>query len=234
MTAYRILIVEDEVLIADMLARYLEKQGYGIAGIAISYEEAEQLYLEEQPDLVLIDIRLYGSQTGIDLAHFIQSQDQPRPFIYLTSQLDRRYIDLAKATFPAAYLSKPIQKESLYATIEMVRHRQESSFPTTSLITISDGETNHNIPIDSIIYLHTEHVYTTLHLTGGRQILTRRPLSELLEQLPAAEFLQTHRSFAVQRKHVQQWDKHQVYVPDRAIPLSRSRRSLVLAALKRR
>jgi DNA-binding response OmpR family regulator len=88
----QILIVEDEILIADTIERYLTRQGYWVMGSAISCEEAETLYLRQTPDLALLDIRLSGSRTGIDFAHFIRKQARPAPFIYLTSQLDRRSI----------------------------------------------------------------------------------------------------------------------------------------------
>jgi len=113
MKNYKILIVEDEVIIADTIKRYLTQNGHQVVGNAISYQEAESIYIEKKPDLVLLDIRLSGTKTGIDVAYFIQQQTDPKPFIFLSSQLDSRSLNSAKETFPAGYLSKPIQKNTL-------------------------------------------------------------------------------------------------------------------------
>ena len=104
MLRYRTLIVEDEIIIADTIKRYLQKQGHEVVGTAISYEEATEIYKKEQPDIALLDIRLSGSKTGIDVAHFIQEQNDATPFIFLSSQLDSRSINAAKQTYPSGYL----------------------------------------------------------------------------------------------------------------------------------
>lgn len=119
MSLTKILIVEDEILIADNIKRFLTKKGYDVVGIAISYEEAVQLYEQKNPDISLVDIRLNGIKSGIDFADFLQVQKKSKPFIYLTSQFDRKNIQRAKQTYPAAYLPKPVHKESLSVAIEM-------------------------------------------------------------------------------------------------------------------
>ena len=173
MKANRILIVEDEILIADTIDRYLAQRGYQIIGSAISFEEAVDLYLREKPDLVLLDIRLSGPGTGIDVARFIRKQARPAPFIYLTSQLDRHSIDLAKETFPAGYLSKQIQKESLYTTIEMTLHAQIAQKPSAPSITLQDGDAHYKVLPNDIIFLQADHV-RLVFLDQGRQLMWAR------------------------------------------------------------
>ena len=104
-----ILIVEDEVLIAQMLKLHLQEKGYSVQAICISYQEAVENYQQQHPDLVLLDIRLYGQKSGIDFAHFLLEQPKKTPFVYLTSQYDRRIFDLALQTNPYGYITKPIQ-----------------------------------------------------------------------------------------------------------------------------
>ena len=231
MKPFKILIVEDEVLIADNLKRFLTKKGYHILDIAISYEEAVEIYLREKPDIALLDIRLNGPKTGIDFAHFLQEQSNPIPFIFLTSQIDIQNINSAKDSFPAGYLSKPVQKDSLYATIEVIMHKFNVDESEMKSIPIFDGNKSYMVPIKDIMYFQAEHVYVKVYLVDGQQIIQRSSLKDLLEQLPSKQFIQTHRSFAINLKQVSHWDYQQIYVGDITIPLSRSRRKIVLNAL---
>ena len=197
MKRFKVLIVEDEILIADTIKRYLEKEGHEVIGIAISYEEAVQLFLSKIPDMTLLDIRLNGEKTGIDVAKFIQHQSNPRPFIYLTSQTDSRSFKGAIDTFPAGYLTKPIQKTSLFATIEIGMRAFNEQRKEEKSITLYDGTTSHVISINDILYLQTDHIYVNVHLANGKQIVLRNSLKEMLEQLPKEQFIQTHRSLSL-------------------------------------
>lgn len=231
MDKFRVLIVEDEILIADTIERYLRAEGYQVVGKAISYEEAIQLYLQETPDITILDIRLNGLKTGIDVAHFIQQQAVPRPFIYLTSQTDSRSFKGAIETHASGYLTKPIQKASLYATIEISMRTYQAQQQQEKTITLYDGATNHVITINDIFYLQVDHIYVNVHLDNGKQIVLRNSLKEMLDQLPKEQFVQTHRSFAINNKKVSHWDQQYIYVNGKAIPISRSRRKEVLQIL---
>lgn len=224
MNKTKILIVEDEILIADLIERYLSQVGYTVVGIAISYEAAEKLYRQKQPDMTLIDIRLNGSKTGIDLAHFIRQQPRSRPFIYLTSQLDRRSINLAKKTFPAGYLSKPIQAGSLYSSIEIALHTHQTKIVNEAVITVSNGMIHQILPVQDILYLKVDHIYLQFYTKSYGMLIQRRALTEIMGELPGPPFMKVHRSFAVNLQEVNAWDQQQVFIDGEAIPVSRSRR----------
>jgi DNA-binding LytR/AlgR family response regulator len=228
---FNILIVEDEILIADTIKRYLLKKGYNIVGIAISFEEALELIAAQQPDLILLDIRLSGEKTGIDIAAYIKAQQLDIPYIFLTSQLDKTTLDAARETFPAGYLSKPIQKESLYATIEITMH----SFIETRknlLITLQSGNESHAVRIADIQYLAADHVYIKVYIVGMKQpLLVRQPLKELLDVLPAQQFVQTHRSFAINLQHISSWDRVKILIGSIEIPISRANKEQVMSVL---
>lgn len=230
---FRILIVEDEILIADNIKRYLTKKGYEVVGIAISYEEAEELFLAEMPDLVLLDIKLSGPRTGIDFARFINEQKELRPFIFLTSQMDSKNINNAKETYPKGYLSKPIRKESLFATIEVVMHKwnEEKEEEEGPSIKLFNGYEHIMTPIKDILYIEAEHVYIKVHLVNGEQVLQRSRFKDFLELLPDDLFLQPHRSYAVNSKLVNKWDNQNVYLNGIGIPISRNRKKEILSQL---
>lgn len=233
MNPYRILIVEDEVIIADTIERFLLQKGYQVVGKAISYEEAISLYKETQPDLVLLDIRLNGSKTGINVAQYIQKQAVSKPFIFLSSQIDAESINGAKSTFPVGYLSKPIQRNSLYTTIEIGMHAYLAQEEEKETIRLYNGKQYYQVPIADILYLRADHNYVHIELANKRAVLQRSSLRETLEQVPEELFVQTHRSYAVNLKKVDKWDGEYLYVQDNAIPISRGRRKEVIELLKR-
>lgn len=227
----RILIVEDEVLIAGTIERYLRKQGHESVGNAISYEEAVQMLEAEKPDLILLDIRLNGEKTGIDVAQYIREKNIETPFIFLTSQMDRKNLEAAKATLPDGYLMKPIHKQTLFTTIEITLHNTQQE----ERINLSDGQTNHNIALKDIVYLEAEHVYTKVFISGRKHpLMVRRPLSQLQEELPKDKFLRTHRSYIINVDCVESWNISSVTINEDTIPISRSNKETVLNILKKK
>ncbi|MGB0430024.1 MAG: response regulator, partial [Bacteroidia bacterium] len=118
MAKVKILVVEDEIVIADNICDSLDELGYEVCEPAINYTEAVELLEAEKPDIAILDIQLAGSKDGIDLAWKIK-EDYDIPFIFLTSNADPRTVDRAKKLTPPAYLIKPFVKDDLYTSIEL-------------------------------------------------------------------------------------------------------------------
>lgn len=228
----KILIVEDEILIAETVRFFLKEQGHRVQGICISYEEALEAFERQRPDLVILDIRLYGSKSGIDFANFLQAQPEKVPFIYLTSQHDRRIFNLALDTTPYGYLAKPIQKESLWATVETAYRLFESGETPSVELTIFDGQTNYRVKEQEIVCIKSDHIYANVHLTDGRTIITRKPLSQFLEKIKSKRLFQCHRSFIINTGYVESWDRDSVIMTNgEIIPVSRSKKQLLISLL---
>ncbi len=119
-----ILIVEDELIIANDVKITLEKFGYNIVDIAKTGESAIQKLEECKPDLVLVDIMLEGKLDGIDITDTIQ-QDHNIPVIYVTAYSNHRRINKAKLTAPYGYITKPFEEKELYYSIEMALHKSQ-------------------------------------------------------------------------------------------------------------
>jgi PAS domain S-box-containing protein len=118
----RILIAEDERIIARDIKQCLENLGYCVTAIAASGTEAIQSVHQTQPDLVLMDIRLKGDIDGIQAAQQIW-EDFSIPIIYATGHSDQSTLQWATLTDPFGYLLKPIEEKELYVAIETALHR---------------------------------------------------------------------------------------------------------------
>lgn len=114
----RVLIVEDEVIVAEDLRQTLVQIGYDVAAHAASGEQAVKLYIETKPDLVLMDIVLGGEMDGIKAARHIH-QCADVPIVFLTAHTDESTLRRAKTSEPCAYLVKPFEERALRATVEL-------------------------------------------------------------------------------------------------------------------
>ena len=119
----KILIVEDELVVARDLRRMLNHIGHRVTGIASSAEKAMALITEERPTLVLLDIFLKGKDTGIDLA-FVLKRDNI-PFIYVSANSSQQVLEAAKRTSPYGFIVKPFREKDLLVTIDIARYRFE-------------------------------------------------------------------------------------------------------------
>lgn len=136
----KILIVEDEVIIAMALEDSVHDFGYQVAGRATTGQRAIDIAMETKPDLALIDIRLLGDMDGIEAAEKISGRLKI-PVIFLTAYSDDVTLSRAIRTNPYGYLIKPVRPRELYTTIEtsIYKHRailaEESRVACLSAVT---------------------------------------------------------------------------------------------------
>mgnify|MGYP000252227414 FL=1 len=196
----RVAIVEDEPLIAENLAMYLNNTDFEVAGIAYNYEDALQLIINEHPDIALLDINLESDKDGIDLGEYIFNHIHI-PFIFLSSYSDRNTLDRAKKIQPSGYLVKPFNEKSLLTTLEiglanyamqanqvvptlqlkqlnkhLISPISEREFDVISLIYA--GKTNQQIAQELYISLntikrHINNVYTRLDVTSRSMAIAK-------------------------------------------------------------
>jgi PAS domain S-box-containing protein len=120
----RILVVEDERIVALDLAETLSELGYAVVGTASTGEQAVEKTREQRPDLVLMDIRLAGELDGVQAAEQIRSEREV-PIVYLTAHSDDETLRRAVSTSPLGYLVKPFNSAALRCAIEIALHRRE-------------------------------------------------------------------------------------------------------------
>lgn len=123
----RIIVVEDESIVAEDIKRSLEVMGYNVPAVVSSGEDAIEKAGELKPDMMLMDIVLRGEINGIEAAGQIR-RDYNIPVIYLTAYADEKILEQAKLTEPFGYIIKPFEDKELHSVIEMAlyKYRMES------------------------------------------------------------------------------------------------------------
>ena len=142
----KILVVEDERIVAEDIQKSLIQLGYQVVGVVASGEAAIETAKQESPDLVLMDIVIQGDMNGIETADIIRERCHI-PVIYLTAYADAGTLEKAKRTEPYGYILKPFEDRELHSTIEMglYKHRTEKKLQeseawlATILRSIGDG-----------------------------------------------------------------------------------------------
>jgi CheY-like chemotaxis protein len=143
----KILVVEDEVLVAEDLKEILREFGYEVPGIAETGEGAITLAGETRPDLILMDINLSGAMDGITAGGEIRSR-WGIPIIYVTAFANQAFIERAKKTIPSGYILKPFNERQIQITVEIAlyyatieRQLKERDETIRMLLNATSGQT---------------------------------------------------------------------------------------------
>ncbi|ARV08264.1 hypothetical protein BTO05_00900 [Winogradskyella sp. PC-19] len=216
-----ILIVEDEVLIANQIEMFLEHNGYNSVGIAVDYTRAIELLESNPVDLILLDIKINGSKDGIDIAKYV-NQNLALPFLFLTSYNDVETLKSLKVLNPIGYINKPINDATLLTNIDL--YFSSTKIHTQLIIPIKSGTKTYNINCTDLQYIESEHVYTNFYFTNHRQSI-RISLTKFLEQLPNKEFIQISRSTAINPTAINHIGKSSLKLNDKTFKISEKYKS---------
>jgi len=200
MTETKILIVEDEPLIAEDIAEALRRNDYAVSAIVYSKEDALAELSRNLPDVAILDINLNGGMEGIEIANTIAA-NYNIPFIFLTSYSDKKTVASSKITEPAGYIVKPFTEAGLYSSLEIALYnyaqKNKRNFPELKLSTINqhlaspvserefqllqliyDGHSNKQIAADLFISLntvkkHINNLYLKLDVASHSSAIAR-------------------------------------------------------------
>jgi two-component system response regulator LytT len=245
----RILIVEDNVIIADDMQSMLEEIGYEIVSSVMAFEQAVKVLAENEVDLVLIDIVLASDKTGIDLGKHIREKYNI-PFVFITSNSDRATVESAKLVKPNGYLVKPFEQQDLYTAIEIAlsnfsesgSHDSSTNFDSQSeentsssgilkdSIFVKKQHLYYRIPFKDIMYIKADNVYLEVY-TKEQMFLVRSPLKDYLEKLPSNSFFRSHKSYIINVEHVMAVNAKDVLIGDELIPISKDFKDFILKAM---
>lgn len=218
----QILIVEDDLLIAEMLKEMLIELNYSVAGIAKNYAVATaRLQTDKNINLCFLDINLEDAKSGMDVARDI-NEKYKIPFVFLTSYSDSKTIREAASLNPEAYLVKPFSSTDLITTIEIIaaRRRNRVENEKNESFIIKDGTQSIKINISDIKWLRSDNVYVEV-VTAQKIYIVRSSLEKMLDEIKNVNFIRTHRSYAVNINHVKAVSGQYLHIDDEKIPVSR-------------
>lgn len=239
MSNVRILIVEDEALVAMDMATMLSHIGYQVLDPVYSYEEAVKRMDDENPDIVLSDINLGKGKSGIDFAQLVRSKYK-LPLIFITSYSDKDTVAKAAVTQPNGYLIKPFSQQDLFASIEVAiasfaGNKTEQAEPVCmandSLFVKTD---THFVKVNvaDIMWLESDHNYLYL-VTDKAKHIVRSSFRDFMTNLPATDFMQVHKSYIVNLKKIDSFSYTDIVINKASIPLSRNFKDELFERLKR-
>ncbi|WP_424961462.1 LytTR family transcriptional regulator DNA-binding domain-containing protein [Ekhidna sp.] len=218
MSKFNIVIVDDELMIAEMTKEMLLELGYNVVGIAKNHEEADLILSSpQQIDLLILDINLSEQKDGIDLAREVEKKYK-LPFIFLTSYSDPKTIKKASSTTPAAYLLKPFTRDDLFTTIEFLRAKGSKS---AEFVLVKVGAKKVKVSVQDIHYIKSDNNYLDV-VTEEKKFIVRNSLDNFLSELRSNEIVRVHRSYAVNIHKVKAINGQQLLVKDIKCPISRT------------
>ncbi|MFN2396888.1 MAG: response regulator, partial [Bacteroidales bacterium] len=211
MAKVKILVVEDESIVAKDIQNSLKKMGYQVPTTVSSAEKAIEEIEENRPDLILMDIMLKGQMSGIEAANHIKERFGI-PLIFLTAYADDNTLSKAKITEPYGYIIKPFKEKELQTTIEMALYKHEkdevvkkerdlyhsiieNKESKDSIFVRADYRLN-KINFDDIFYVEALKDYVVIN-TSDNSYTTHTTMKEMVRILPQKDFVRIHRSFIV-------------------------------------
>lgn len=243
MPGIKVLLVEDDWIIAKEIACSLQDFGFELAGQFDNGEDALANMAALKPDIILLDIGLSGELDGIETAKKIKKEFSI-PYIFLTAQADMSTLNKAKITEPSAYLVKPVSTETLYSTIEIILHNHRKKQaellpvipPLKEGLTMEDGIfVKHNkrlekILLKNILWIEAFDIYAMLHIENQKYLLNHS-LKTVEEKFPAQKFIRVHRSFIVNTEKIEAIEESDLIINNIPIPVGKTYRDKLMDRL---
>lgn len=228
-----ILIVEDQLLIAETIHETLELAGYKNIRIAVNVEEALKHIEDRKPGLVLTDIELGKGKNGIDLGNLLNTK-YFIPFIFITSHSSADIINKAKYTRPNAYIVKPFKSEDLLVAIELALFNSSSKnepVKDDETLVVKEGRAILKLNHSDIVWLESSGNYTIINLSNDKRRVIRDGLSEFEKQLNSSMFIRIHKSYLVNKSFVNEVRTGKLFIKGQEFPVGRTYQADVLSVM---
>ena len=242
----KILIVEDEMIIAANISLQLNELGYEVTGILPRGEEALMHITAEKPDILLLDINLKGTLNGIETALEMQ-KTHDIPVIYLTANADEAHFTKAKETHPYAFIAKPYKKLDLKRAIELTITQvgckndpadaktyevpEDRSFILNDCIFVRHLNAMVKVNIRDIFYIEAERNYCRIY-SNDREYLLVMTLKEMDSKLPSRHFMRIHRSYIINLSQIKEVATSHILINKKVIPVNKSQKKVLLRRLQ--
>ncbi len=244
-TLIKILVVEDEMIIAAKISMQLTSLGYEVTGILPRGEQAIQHVKENKPDIILLDINLKGELDGIETARQVQ-QFADIPIIYLTANSDEATFNRAKPTKPYAFITKPFKQLDLQRAIELTISRMaeidtginnenttgdEQPFVLSDRIFVRYKEKMIKIMLADILYMEADRNYSHI-FTSSREYVLSITLKNIEEKMSMQLFMRIHRSYLINITHVDEVAENYVMIAQKNVPLGTGMREQLMQRIQ--
>lgn len=243
----RILIVEDEFMVAEELQHQLTEQGYEVLANVDNSIDAKRALHVFQLDLVLIDIRLKGEEDGITLANHVKDHYRI-PIIFISSLTDQPTIARARLCQPAAYLVKPYNQSELFIAIDMALFNFESRltaqhglpvhehdnllYHVNDHIFIKDKYRFVRIESGDILWLKAEGSYVDIITTARNHLITTETLKSFMDKAQFPNLFRVHRSYAVNIGKINGMEGNRLFIDQQEIPIGKNYHASLLEQLR--
>ncbi|MEM9917853.1 MAG: response regulator transcription factor [Bacteroidota bacterium] len=238
MTTITIILIEDDPLFALEVEMLIRKMEYASFKVLNNSDTALLEIQKSPPDVLLLDILIEGSMTGIELAKKLRALQINIPIIFLTANMDEETYVQARETEPAAYLVKPFNMLTLRSAIETVLLPENSDATsgadgTTKTEVIQDdffyikqSRKVHKVSVHDINWLHSEGNYCMIY-TSDKRFVIKTSMVRLKQRLPENLYIQVHRGYIVRLDRIDNVDlgRKIVLVGDNELPIGKKYRS---------
>ncbi len=219
METQTILLVEDDFLNRRLSKKILAENGYHILE-AKNATKAFEILRKEQVSIAILDINLGEEKHGgISIGHELQ-YTYKIPFLYLTAYDTTDIVTKAVATSPHAYLTKPYKNIDLLTSVALALRQHSPQEATVATLQVKDGEFYVRLPVADICYIEADGNYLLFH-ADTKVYKSRTTIKQILEELPADTFIQTHRAFVVNKRKVNKFNVKNLIVGNEIIPVSK-------------
>jgi DNA-binding LytR/AlgR family response regulator len=216
----KVMIVEDESIVAMDLSAGLEHDGYTVVGIADNYNDAIKLFSENMVDILLMDINIHGNT-------------------------DAKTVERVKHTNPAAFLTKPYNIDNVRIAIDLALHNFAETKPVAKVLPIAGSaekktDKEHflqlkdyifikqnyrfvKFKLSEILFAEADNNYVNIH-THGQKFALRLSLADLIDRLQFSRLVRVHRSYAVNIDEINSFDEQVIRIDKHEIPIGRNHR----------
>ncbi|MEX2233554.1 MAG: response regulator [Cyclobacteriaceae bacterium] len=234
MSKIRVLVVEDSALIAEDIAYKLEKHHFEVVQICDKGEDALEFMKKNEPDLVLLDIKLAGALDGISTGYIIQ-ETYSVPIIYLSDLADADTLHRAKQTRPSNYITKPFNEADLVRAIDLSfsnfsSQRAAAGAGKTDHIFIKNDNTFVRVCLKDILFLHAERSYCNI-VTEDKTYVQSVSMNHVFDQINNKDFIRIHRSHVVNINRVTAIEGNMVKVGKHSLEMSKGMREELIGRL---
>src|SRR5258708_8163696 len=235
MEKIKIVIVEDEFIIAEDISALLCQNGYEIISLFDHAEVALPFILNKKPDLLLVDIRLAGKMDGIELVNELNKTIR-LPIIYITANSDESTYRRAKQTNPNAFLIKPFTSPNLVAAVDLALYNFSNNMTPDSISRLIEESIPNfqmvvnqhlfirlngkfkKINIDDLLFVEADGSYVHLQTNTDRYTLSEN-LAHFQKKTPLPDMLRIHRSYIVNLKKIDSFADSFIFIKNHKLPL---------------